>query len=220
MGPYPRTGDQCQYDSAQDPRIPAFECRGNADCLNGGRCIGMEAGDNYCQCKAGFGGDDCAFTCSRTCQNGGSCRFHQDISHGSDQDGDTKCECPPSFLGVDCEIPYVSCPGRMELKCLHGGTCQKSSKGYQCQCPKNREGAFCQYLSSQEEAHNMNAGSSDDSINDQEKSVLNFAAQLAGAAGIAGIIICLTIVLARKKQSIDTTNVTEPEVVGENLEMI
>jgi len=207
--PYPRKGDQCQYESLQDPRIPAFECQDNAECLNGGRCIDMflEAGNNYCQCPVGFGGDDCASTCRRACQNGGSCRFHQDISHGSDQDGDTKCECPPLFLGVDCEIPYVSCPGRTEVKCLHGGTCQQSSKGYQCQCPGSRKGLVCQYSSSQEEAQHMNTSSSGNSKDDQMSLLLLSAA----LAGVGGIVICVTVVLTRRKQPIDTTPVSNPE---------
>lgn len=141
--------------NAQTPSSSSsFQCQSNADCLNGGNCLAAGNGDDavVCQCPPGTGGDDCSADCPRACKNRGSCRFYNDISHGSDQDGSTFCDCRGTeHIGVDCEIPFVACPN--DVKCLHGGTCTATSESQTgpCQCPSDRTGDVCQFDINHEE---------------------------------------------------------------------
>ena len=131
--------------AAVKAQSPKFECESDADCYNGGSCIAMQTTDHYCQCPSGFGGMDCSAPCDRNCLNGGSCRFH-DRSGSDTAEPSNYCECiPHQFEGANCEIPYTECPGRTGVRCFFGGTCQRTSSGYDCECPEDRHGDYCQY---------------------------------------------------------------------------
>ncbi|CAB9524489.1 sushi, nidogen and EGF-like domains 1 [Seminavis robusta] len=185
--PGTRTGEVCQYDSPEDPRIPPFQCETNSDCLNNGSCI-QDSTQKICQCQDGFGGEDCSETCLQDCQNGGSCRYHKDISHGSDQDGNTLCQCIGNYVGVNCEIPFTSCPGGGIIRCLHGGSCEPRPNGvYGCSCPSPRTGDFCQF-DSKDDPRISNGQSHQNHLSIKEdKSVEKALAMALGAIAVAAI---------------------------------
>lgn len=124
-----------------------FECASDKDCMSGGTCVGMQTTDHYCSCPQGWGGVDCSRECDRICDNGGSCRFHDSSDTSMFE---TYCECPPhQFEGLNCEIPFTVCPGRRHMRCFYGGTCARVSDGYECDCPADRQGEFCQLENTQ-----------------------------------------------------------------------
>ena len=133
-------------------------CASDEDCLNGGSCVvsirdvvnnnnnvtvSDPPDDATCFCAPGFGGTDCAETCSLDCHNGGSCRV-------SPKDGSPFCECSESYAGESCEIPVVHCGNQGNVRCLYGGTCLKPwtndnrSRHWACQCPATRTGNQCE----------------------------------------------------------------------------
>jgi hypothetical protein len=99
-------------------------------------------GPTLCQCPTGTGGDDCSSTsCTRSCQNGGSCR----LPDPDESSTAPFCDCRGTgHIGDDCEIPFVAC---QNVICLYGGKCatDSSSSTRPCQCPSNRKGEFCQF---------------------------------------------------------------------------
>jgi hypothetical protein len=172
-----------------------IQCQSDADCLHNGSCQQPDSSRSYCQCPNGFGGDDCSATCLKDCQNGGSCRYTQDVSHGSDQDGNAYCECEGTFVGVNCEIPFTLCgSGSNVVRCLHGGICEKKKSGefYGCQCPTPRTGDMCQYTSQDDDPHgNMSVVAQSSSQNNASSDQDNFNKALAmmlGAIAVAGIV--------------------------------
>lgn len=191
--------------TAQFEWSPDFECQQDSDCQNGGSCILMQGEDHYCQCPPGYGGQDCSAPCDHECLNGGSCRMRQ-----MGQVVREYCECPPhQFMGPKCEISFTRCPGKLEVKCFHGGTCERGSDGYQCTCPADRTGAFCQ-LAVQDPHTASSSNNKDDDAKSVQLAFLLLAVALAGAGFITMITICYC---GRRKGTIDTRNevdVTSP----------
>jgi len=182
--PNGRDGPQCENgitsSTIQDYNGP---CYVDDDCQNQGICsekhdaqtteeTGMTTKITYCQCKSGYGGDNCELSCdSLKCQHGSSCRFHStttegDVTHANDEtDAGAYCDCISSYnvdtvknsiqlyKGQECEIELKICPvrgdGDNELECLYGGSCVGSQDCmdddfYECECPPNRTGKNCE----------------------------------------------------------------------------
>ena len=149
--PTGRDGPQCENgitsSTIQDYNGP---CYVDDDCDNQGICsekhdaqtteeTGMTTKITYCQCKSGYGGDNCELSCdSLKCQHGSSCRFHSttagDVTHANDEtETGAYCDCISSYSvdtvknsmqlykGQECEIELKICPDRgdNELECLY-----------------------------------------------------------------------------------------------------
>ncbi|XP_069117853.1 agrin-like isoform X2 [Argopecten irradians] len=71
---------------------------------------------------------------SLPCMHGGTCLM-------SDAEIFT-CLCEEGYSGNNCEIVLNPC---VSAVCQHGATCRQTLEGYECVCPDNREGEFCEY---------------------------------------------------------------------------
>ncbi|XP_033125960.1 neurogenic locus notch homolog protein 2-like [Anneissia japonica] len=109
-------------------------------CQNGGTCYKITGRPiaTYCVCADGFTGPTCQQleVCqSQPCLNGGTCLILF-LSY--------KCKCQERYSGVNCEIEsHQNCS---TVICQNSGTCiqDESSKGWQCTCPRNFRGEFCE----------------------------------------------------------------------------
>ena len=173
-----KNGKECQNGSTCHPQdmqnnIPAAYCKctkgffgeicGRAACTengmqchNGGVCVlGSNQNDmsaeNYCSCPEGTSGKRCenVDNCSIECENGSSCRHHDDVTHANDSGDDDYCECVGNFKGQKCSVPFETCPTTSEgdeMECLWGGKCVlNDDKQYDCDCPDGRYGLHCEF---------------------------------------------------------------------------
>jgi hypothetical protein len=176
--PKGRDGTNCENGITSSIKDYNGPCYVDEDCNNQGICAdkhdaqtteitGMTTKTTYCQCKSGYGGDNCELSCdSLKCQHGSSCRFHsttaEDVTHANDEtDTGAYCDCIGSYgvdtaknsiqlyKGQECEIELKICPGDNKMECLYGGSCVGSQDDmdgdfYTCACPPNRIGKHCE----------------------------------------------------------------------------
>lgn len=155
-------GDICKGKHSTPPSATSSgsdTCtNGGMECENGGVCVltsdqtDMSSG-NYCSCPGGTSGDKCETRdiCDLDCQHGSSCRHYDDISHDNGSGSVSfYCECAGNYKGMECEIPFTTCPisgiGK-QLECLYGGDCvifDEFSEEYKCYCPNGRSGDNCE----------------------------------------------------------------------------
>uniref|UniRef100_A0A182F4L6 Protocadherin-16 n=1 Tax=Anopheles albimanus TaxID=7167 RepID=A0A182F4L6_ANOAL len=89
-----------------------------------------------------------------TCENGGSCSSRiqvHDQNHITDSPSliftsplvrnDFSCHCPDGYTGARCEKRQDPCSPN---PCHAGGQCRRQGYDFQCSCPTNREGKYCQ----------------------------------------------------------------------------
>ncbi|XP_052868798.1 cadherin-related tumor suppressor [Anopheles cruzii] len=89
-----------------------------------------------------------------TCDNGGVCSAHIQV-HDQNSITDSQsliftsplvrhdfaCRCPEGFTGPRCERRQDPCSPN---PCHAGGQCRRQGYDFQCSCPPNREGKYCQ----------------------------------------------------------------------------
>jgi hypothetical protein len=193
--PNGRNGTNCENGTTSSIKDYNGPCFDDDDCNNQGICAdkhdaatteetGMTTKTKYCQCKSGYGGDNCELSCdSLKCQHGSSCRFHSatatDATHANDEtDTGAYCDCIGSYSvdtaknniqlykGQECEIELKICPGDNKMECLYGGSCvgsQDDTDGdfYTCDCPPNRIGKHCEIYGYTNENNVINNNNND-----------------------------------------------------------
>lgn len=112
-------------------------CRSDAQCLNGGNCIGGDTFGTYtrCDCLEGFGGERCEDHCPLECQNQGVCVANDDTY---------RCKCFGLYTGTLCTIAYVNC--QHGIRCYNGGVCANDDDDViSCHCPVGYVGSTCRH---------------------------------------------------------------------------
>ena len=122
------TGNQCEQE--------VNECE-SQPCLNGAHCIDLRGGFE-CVCQSGFKGKLCQEKLSecKECSTNGTEKCFIDMSV-------QRCKCKPGYTGENCELVDLFDECQLE-PCLWGGKCVDLEKGFECQCPENRNGTYCE----------------------------------------------------------------------------
>ncbi|XP_043193937.1 teneurin-m-like isoform X3 [Amphibalanus amphitrite] len=91
-------------------------CSGTGECLLG-----------RCECRAGFGGEDCSeMACPLLCSGNGEYR-------------DGQCHCKPEWKGRECSLRHDQCE---VPDCSGHGRCREGT----CRCAQGYKGEFCEQL--------------------------------------------------------------------------
>ncbi|CAL4061882.1 unnamed protein product, partial [Meganyctiphanes norvegica] len=120
-------GTRCEFDSNPCASSP---------CLNNGHCVNFE--NIYrCECPARVSGPRCQYMyCNpNPCLNRGVCE--EGISGPI-------CKCR-GFTGAYCNIDINECS---KNPCHNGGSCVNTYGSFQCMCPGNATGTYCDALPS------------------------------------------------------------------------
>lgn len=115
-------GKQCEIDT--DPCV-------SSPCLNNGRCV--QDGYSYkCQCPAHVAGNRCQYL---------HCSPNPCLNHGTCEEGISGpiCRCR-GFKGIYCNEDINECDNS---PCHDGGTCFNTYGSFDCLCPPNTAGDFC-----------------------------------------------------------------------------
>ncbi|XP_035704609.1 sushi, nidogen and EGF-like domain-containing protein 1 [Folsomia candida] len=140
-------------------------------CSHHGECISLNATHFECLCTEKYSGDSCQYRnpCyTFECLNGGTCEVKYDASG--------ICNCAPGFMGTYCEeklfkdepeeIDVVTEKSSATRLCLNGGTFahlkgspSSSSSSYECICPSNFTGRWCEFLNACGSSPCLNGGS-------------------------------------------------------------
>lgn len=112
------------------------ECEINP-CRNNGKCIDL-IGVYECVCKPGYTGKNCEFktnACKDLCSIGTYECFNDRT--------ETVCICMPDYTGADCstriEIDHCA-----SSPCAEGAKCENTKHGFNCLCPDDRSGKYCE----------------------------------------------------------------------------
>ncbi|CAF4156024.1 unnamed protein product, partial [Rotaria sordida] len=108
-------------------------------CQNSGICY-LTLTDFACICPTGYSGTRCDINLAATnpcfhspCQNSGTCLVLDPFRY--------RCICSNGFLGVRCEQRICN-----PNPCLSGGICLPHGNTFQCQCPSQYSGHYCEHL--------------------------------------------------------------------------
>ena len=115
-------GKRCEIDT--DP------CA-SSPCLNNGRCV--QDGYSYkCQCPNHVSGPRCQYL---------YCSPNPCLNHGTCEEGISGpiCRCH-GFKGIYCNEDINECE---RSPCLEGGTCINTYGSFDCLCPTNTAGDYC-----------------------------------------------------------------------------
>ena len=114
------------------------ECTPVNPCKNNGKCID-HVGYFECICKTGFGGKTCELK-TEFCKDKCSIGTYECLNDKKD----ALCVCLPDYTGPDCSIRLKNdhCQSN---PCSDEAKCESSLNGFQCICPEDRIGKFCEH---------------------------------------------------------------------------
>ncbi|XP_038054284.1 uncharacterized protein LOC119726611 [Patiria miniata] len=125
--------DHCGDNSDEKPCLGL--CPDNW-CANGGECHQVTAGYPRCTCKPHYTGDRCLDeeVCPQDyCMYGGTCLGHSVATR--------YCHCQRPYSGLRCQQDNSGCP---QYYCQNGGSCVGTHDRYQCRCPDDYIGTYCE----------------------------------------------------------------------------
>lgn len=113
-------------------------------CYHNGKChFKIGSTKPRCNCAQGFTGDRCEKHIDPcvgvTCLNSGACK-RSSMGNGF------LCHCTPEYFGEMCEMKAMPC---RSSECRNGGSCRNYSSTFQCICPSNFSGRYCEVSKSQ-----------------------------------------------------------------------
>ncbi|XP_063046936.1 hyaluronan-binding protein 2-like isoform X2 [Engraulis encrasicolus] len=115
------------------------EVRGSCDpnpCLNNGVCEERRNGKIKCDCPKPFKGRRCE-KAKKVCRRN-TCRYGTCVLTSTPPFYECKCKEP--FKPPRCESDSICDPD----PCQNGGKCVKDGRNFECVCPANYDGQFCQ----------------------------------------------------------------------------
>jgi hypothetical protein len=114
------------------------ECEPVNPCKNNGKCID-HLGSFECICKTGFGGKTCELK-AEFCKDKCSIGTYECLNDKQD----ALCVCLPDYTGPDCSIK-IKIDHCESNPCSDEAKCESTLNGFQCICPDDRVGKFCEH---------------------------------------------------------------------------
>jgi protein crumbs len=197
------TGDTCEDQ--------INECEVNGNPCNGGQCID-KLNEYSCNCNdTGFSGDHCQFDINECekftpCQNG-NCE---------NTNGGYFCECDEDFCGTNCQRqnPCTTIQGLCKNEGQCKESCDEPAPYYDCVCTEEWEGRNCTIKKWSAPTGNLPPNPVFDGL-------LKIVAPVVAGLLVLGLgcLVCLVIMVRKKRSGHGTYNPQKQEINGHRFEM-